>query len=187
MKKILIFCTLVFIVVLIAVYLELTYSLQTTMDSLVKVSESVEESKQHKSFVTNYQVSYISDSIVAYLNQHKLTYIDFMKLDFWIEKKYHFYHEYIYIRKYVYNDELRLLIEDPTNNVGLHPGYPHVGFKIKDSLEYSGDQGMGGKVCVLNIGKELKEKIELEVYIEDDSTTYIGNLMIEKDNYNHHK
>ncbi len=46
---------------------------------------------------------------------------------------------------------------------------------------------MGGKVCVLNIGKELKEKIELEVYIEDDSTTYIVNLMIEKDNYNHHK
>jgi hypothetical protein len=173
---------LIIIVLLAILYAFLVNFRNSKIDTLPKVSKSVSESRAEGAFVALYNVVSIDDSLEEYLKKEELNHIDLKSMDFWVERKYHYYHKYIFFKKYVYRDELRLIIEDPTSLLRENGGFPFIGFKLKKTKTYSGSNGMGGEVCVLDIGNSLSKHLELEVYLNtsnEKEDLYIGNIKIE--------
>ena len=172
------------IVLLLGFYTFLMNFRNSKIDTLSKVSKSVLESKKENAFVALYVVDEIDNNLELYLNKKELRHINLRAVDFWVEKVYHYYHKYIFFKKHIYSDELRLIIEDQTSLLKKDGGFPFIGFKLKGDSVYSGNNGMGGEVCVLNIGKSLPQSIELEVYFNHSNTeedVYVGNIYLSLD------
>jgi hypothetical protein len=145
------------------------------------VSETINESMNIKAFEAEYKIDSMSLFISDSLKKYDLAHINLSTLEYWIEKVWGVNYKYIFFEKINFSKKNRLLITDPTSLQIQDQVHPFIGFKIKNTSEYSGSNGMGGKVCLLNIDS-IPSIIHLELYVTIDHSTekYIGDITLKK-------
>jgi len=145
------------------------------------ISETIKESRDIKAFEAEYKINSIPPFVSDSLKKHGLSHVDLSSIEYWIEKVWGVDYNFIFFEKINYGKKRRLLITDPTSLQIQNQVHPFIGFKIKNTSEYTGNNGMGGKVCILDIDS-VPPIINLEIYITIDHSMkkYIGDVMLKK-------
>jgi hypothetical protein len=168
--------------IILAAFIFVIYVGNSIKQSSPHLSETIAQSKEVKAFEAEYKPIFVSISLTDSLMKYRLSHVNLSSLEYWIEKMWGVDYKLIFFEKINYGNKSRLLITDPTSLQLQNQVHPFIGFKIKNTSDYTGNNGMGGKVCVINIDKvPLMINLEIYVTIDHSTTKYIGDITIKKE------